>query len=569
MNKKLTNIIVFVKIGGLWPLISTSTFMAILILPLVIIIYDSFTTTRFREFVGFTLTNYLIAFNLRDILPLLQNTAIFAFGSALLGTSLGVVLAWIVARTDTPGRVVVELLPLYPVLMPPIAKNIAWIVLLAPTSGVLNNLLRDWFGFDAELFNAFSMPAMVWVFGLTLVPLTYLFTLPVFLRFDPSFEESAYVAGEGPLKTSIKITFPLVIPMILSVFLLNLLRAVKSFATPALQGMPAGIHVFMTKIYDAVALNQNPGLGAAYSGILLLITITLVLIYIRVTRFSEKFAIITGKGYRSKRISIGRWRYLTLAIVVFYFLVGIFIPFITLLIMAFIPFYNYDSFINFAKHLTFNNFLNAMNHPSFVSGFYNSIYLALAAGAIAVLASTIMAYVIHRSKVALTKSFEVVGAMPLSFPGMLLGLGILLLLIETPLYQTPWALLLALLVTYFPYALRNASGSLINIHKELDEAAWVHGAKWGRVFARIVLPLLRGSMIAGFFYIFMESMRNIEAVILLSSPGAEYGPVAIFEYFELGRWTEAAAGSVIYLAVLWTTVGLARYVFKVRFGLGE
>jgi iron(III) transport system permease protein len=569
MNRKLLDLIIFIKIGGFWPLISNLFFLLILLLPMIMVFYGSFTTTRFGEYVGFTLSNYITAFTSPDILPLFANTAVYAVGSALLGTSLGALLAWIVARTDTPGKIIVELLPLYPVLMPPIAKNIAWIVLLAPTSGVLNNLLRDWFGLNIEVFNAFSMGAMIWVFGLVLVPLTYLFMLPVFLRFDPSFEESAYVAGSGPLKTSIKITFPLVTPIFLSILILNLLRAIKSFTTPALQGIPAGIYVFITKVYDAVALTNNPGLGTAYSSILVMVTVVLVLIYIQVTRRSEKFAVITGKGYRARAISIGKWRYLTLGVVIFYFLVGILIPFLVLLILAFIPFYDYATFINFKDHFTLNNFFSVFSHPSFVSGFYNSIYLSVAAAAIAVLASTIMAYVTQRSKVALTKGFEVGGTMPLSFPPMILGLGILLLLIETPLYQTPWALLLALVIAFFPYALRNSSASLITIHRELDDAAFIHGAKFRTVFIKIVLPLLKGSVIAGFFYIFMEAMRNIEAVILLTAPGAEYGPVAIFEYFELGRWCEAAAGSVVYLAVLWAAIIVARYVFKVKFGLGE
>lgn len=569
MNRKFTNIIIFLKLGGLWPLLSNSSFLLLIMLPVALVFYRSLTTTRLGEYVGFTLANYATAFTSPDILPLFLNTTTYALGSALFGTTLGALLAWIVARTDTPGKVVVELLPLYPVLMPPLAKNIAWIILLAPRSGVLNNLARDWLGIEGELFNAFSLPAMIWVFGLVLVPLSYLFMLPVFLRFDPSFEEAAYVAGSGPLKTSLRVTFPLVLPIFLSVLILNLLRAIKSFTTPALQGIPGGIYVFITKVYDAVAISYNPGLGTAFSSLLVLVAVALVAVYIQLTKRSEKFSIITGRGYRVSRVSLGKWKYLTLAVVIFFFMAGILIPFAVLAIMAFIPYYSYETFVAFAHHFTLKNFLSVFSHPSFVSGFYNSLYLALLAATICVLISTVMAFVIHRSRIALTKAFEVFGTLPVAFPPMILSLGILIMLIETPFYQTPWALLLALLVAYFPYALRNASGALISIHRDLDDAAWVHGARWRHVFARIVLPLLRGSMIAGFFYIFIEAMRNIEAVILLAAPGAEYGPVAIFEYFELGRWSEAAAGSVVYLVVLWSAMILARYVFKVKFGLGD
>jgi hypothetical protein len=126
-----------------------------------------------------------------------------------MGDVLGALLAWIVARTNTPGKTLVELMPLYPILMPPIMKNIAWILLLAPKSGILNNLLQQYFGIETHIFNAFSMAGMVWVFGLACVPLGYLFLLPIFLSFDPSLEESAYIAGSRPVHTTLRITFRL------------------------------------------------------------------------------------------------------------------------------------------------------------------------------------------------------------------------------------------------------------------------------------------------------------------------------------------------------------------------
>ena len=187
----------------------------------------SVTTGKLGAAIGFSAENYLRVFADQQIWSLLNNSILYAAGSAALGTGIGAMLAWIVARTNTPGKRLVELMPLYPILMPPIMKNIAWILLLAPKSGILNNMIEQLTGTNPLWFNAFSLAGMIWVFGLACVPLGYLFLLPVFLSFDPSLEESAYIAGSKPVHTMLHITFPLAVPAFLSAFVLEL------FARPA------------------------------------------------------------------------------------------------------------------------------------------------------------------------------------------------------------------------------------------------------------------------------------------------------------------------------------------------
>ena len=298
-----------------------------IITPVIIVLWRSFTTGKLGFSVGLTLTNYLRVFADRDILPMLVNSVVYAGGAAALGTVLGALLAWIVARTNTPGKTLVELMPLYPILMPPIMKNIAWILLLAPRSGILNNMLQQVFGIEMQPFNAFSMAGMIWVFGLACVPLGYLFLLPIFLSFDPSLEESAYIAGSKPVNTTLKITLPLALPAFFSAFVLNFLRGLRSFETPVLQGTPGNINVFVARVYDSMALEFNSGLATAYSMVLVVLSVVVLVVYVRATRFSERYATITGKGYRVKVLDIGAWKYVTFLAVVVYFLVGIVDPF--------------------------------------------------------------------------------------------------------------------------------------------------------------------------------------------------------------------------------------------------
>jgi iron(III) transport system permease protein len=549
------------------PLIASALAGAAIMTPVLVVMWRSFTSGKLGFTVGLNLANYLRVFGDKDIMPMLSNSVVYAAGSALLGTVLGAFLAWIVARTNTPGKALVELLPLYPILMPPIMKNIAWILLLAPRSGILNGMLQHFFGIETLVFNAFTMAGMVWVFGLACVPLGYLFLLPVFLSFDPSLEESAYIAGSKPVNTMFKITFPLAIPAFTSALVLNFLRGLRSFETPVLQGTPGNIKVFVSRVYDSMALEFNTGLATAYSVVLVLLSVITLYFYIRATRFSERYATITGKGYRVKVIDIGGWKYLTFLAVFLYFLAGIVLPFIVLIVVSMIPYFDYDTFMQFPSNAVLTNYYTVMRHPSFVTGLYNSLVLSVTIAIVTVLAGIVMAFTIYRTRAAGTKVFEFIGTLPLAFPPLVLSVGLLIIFIGTPLYNSLWALGIGLFVAYFPYAFRNASGSIVNIHKELDEAAWVHGARWRHVFFKITLPILKPSVGGALFYIFIEAIRNVDVAVLLTAPGKEYGPVTLFEYFRVGQWAEAAAGGVIYLIILIVAVSVAKFAFKMKFSL--
>jgi iron(III) transport system permease protein len=555
------------KQGMMVPLLASAVAGAAIITPVIIVLLRSFTTGRLGAAMGLTAENYLRVLLDKDILPMLNNSIMYAAGSAALGTGLGALLAWIVARTNTPGKALVELMPLYPILMPPIMKNIAWILLLAPKSGVLNNMMQQFLGIEYHVFNAFSMAGMIWTFGLACVPLGYLFLLPVFLSFDPALEESAYIAGSKPVHTMLHITFPLAVPALLSAFVLNFLRGLRSFETPVLQGTPAGIKVFVSRVYDSMALEFSTGLATSYSMVLVVLSLITLYFYIRTTRFSERFATITGKGYRVKVIDIGPWKYVTFLAVLLYFICGILIPFLVLIVVSMIPYFDYETFMQFPSNAVLNNYYTVLKHPSFIAGLYNSLVLSVTIAIVTVLAGIVMAFTIYRTRAVGTKLFEFIGTLPLAFPPLVLSVGLVIIFLGTPLYNSLWALGVGLFVAYFPYAFRNASGSILNIHKELDEAAWVHGARWRHVFFKITLPILKPSVGGALFYIFIEAIRNVDVAILLTSPGNEYGPVTLFEYFRLGQWAEAAAGGVIYLIILIVAVSIAKFAFNMKFSL--
>ena len=197
------------------------------------------------------------------------------------------------------------------------------------------------------------------------------------------------------------------------------------------------------------------------------------------------------------------------------------------------------------------------------SGLINSLYIGLGTASIVVLAGALMSYTARRGQVLGRKVFEAVGTIPLGVPGLLLSLGLLLAYLGTPLYNTAAGILVALVIFYLPYGLRITSSTQLRIHKEMDEAATVHGASWRFVFTKITLPLLRPALASAFFYVFIASYREVGAAVLLTGPGLNYGAVTIFDYYRLGQWAEAAAGSVIYAILLFTFILLAMHMFKI------
>ena len=217
--------------------------------------------------------------------------------------------------------------------------------------------------------------------------------------------------------------------------MLNFLRGLRSFETPVLQGTPGNIKVFVSRVYDSMALEFNTGLATAYSVVLVVLSVIAIVFYVRATRFSERYATITGKGYRVKVIDIGPWKYVTFPAVFIYFLAGIVIPFVVLIVVSMIPYFDYDTFMKFPSNMVLTNYHTVIRHPSFVTGLYNSLILSVTIALVTVFAGIVMAFTIHRTSTYGTKLFEFIGTLPLAFPPLVLSVGLVIIFLGTPLVQ--------------------------------------------------------------------------------------------------------------------------------------
>ncbi|MEE6245973.1 MAG: iron ABC transporter permease [Thermoproteota archaeon] len=513
----------------------------------------------------FTLDNYEYAFSDPKTYSLLRNSLVYAFGSALIGVSIATVLSFVTVRTDAPFRHQFRFIPLLPIILPGMVDNLAWIYLFSPNAGLVNVWFKNLFNTTTPLFNIYSMAGMIWVMGISLVPLAYLVISAAFYSIDPSLEEAARIAGSSLATILRKITLPLMAPAILSVFLLTFIQAFESFETPAMIGLPAGIDVFMSQIYQAVvwAIPPSYGLGTAYASIILVITLFSIYLYRRSTSRSEKYQVITGKGYQPRQISLGKWRYFGTAILFAYIFVHIIVVFSTVFLLSLQPYWDPN---NLLGSITFKHYATVLTRGRILGSLINSGIVSVVSATIVVLIASLIVYISRRSKSSSSGLLEGIGSLPLAFPGFVLGLGLLWTFLTLPIgvYGTLLVIMLAFLVKYLPHGIRFTSGALLGIHKDLEESSAVAGADWLTTIRRITFPLLRPAMTSAWIYVFVVSFRELSSVIFLITPHNEVLATVLWDLFVNGSTELLAAASILLSLFLWSVIILATIIFKIR-----
>ena len=506
-----------------------------------------------------SLGNYARVYLNRSTYDLLANSLVFAVGSCGVSFAVGTTLAWIIERTDTPLRRVFATLALVPLIVPGIVTSIAWLFLLSPQIGWLNTLARGAFGLDQPLFNAYSLPGMIWVEGLGTSPLTFLLMSAALRSMDPSLEESASTSGAGWFVTLRRVTLPLMLPAVFSVLLIVFVRALEAFEVPVVIGLPGRIQVLTSRIYVALAKSpQDAGTAGALATAFLGVSVAGILVYRRLTHQADRFATVSGKAYRPRQLALGRFRYVTLALLVVFALVTIALPLFILVWMSLQPFPAPPSVEGLGR-ITLRGYQRMATFPNVVEATRNSLLLALGAAAIASLFAAVVAWASVRGNLPAKPLIDVLAFLPIAIPGIVMGAALVAMYVSFPIYGTVWVLLIAFATRFFPYGMRAASGSLLQLRRELEEAAEVSGANWLTRFRAIVLPLVRPGLLAGAIYIVIVSVRELSSAALLTSPKAPVLAVLLLEFQEAGNYAAVAALSValvVALAVLVTLLQL-------------
>jgi iron(III) transport system permease protein len=478
-------------------------------------------------------------------------TFAFAAGSSLVAILLGVSTGWLVARTNVPFRQVTLVGAFLSLGAPLIVKGIGWILLLGPNNGLLNIGLRALLGSAGTPIELFSLGGMIFVEGLLWAPVAFLLMLPALAAIDPTLEEAAGTCGARWWRTFRHVTLPLVRPSILAVLLLSFIRALESFEVPLLIGIPGGVLTVTTALYQSVHAGFIPRYGEASAyAVLLLAAASLPLLgYYRATRESAKFATVTGKGYRTAQIDLGRWKY-PCALWVTILPISLAAPLLVMLWASFLPHYATPSLDDLAR-LTLDNYRSIWTREEVTAGIYNSLSLGVASAAIVAIGSLVMSWTVVRRREPVRWALDVIASLPLVFPGIVLGIAILVEFLDLqiiPIYGTIFILVFAFVVKFLPYGMRFCYPAILSINRDLEDSASMCGARNFVVLYRILCPLASPAIMATSIYVFMHAIRDLSVAILLSGPNNSVVSVVILDLWNNGEIPELAAFSVIVAA---------------------
>lgn len=556
-----------------WVVIGVSVALVayLALVPLVFLVWQSFFTPQTAaKAARFTFGNYLEAYGSRETWELFWNSLRFATGSSLFAFGLGTALAWMNERTNTPFKTLFFALSVIPLIIPGILFVVAWIFLGSPKIGLLNLALQGLFGTKTVFFDVYSLWGMIWVDGLHYSPMAFLLMSAVFRAMDPALEESAMMSGANLFQVAWRVTLRLSWPAIFATLLILFVRAIESFEVPALLGLPVGIQVFTSAIYQAV--HQYPsqiGLASSYGVTLLFITGIGVYFQSRLSSQGSKYATMTGKGFRPRQIDLGRWRYVTAAMFVTYFLFIVVLPFLVLVWSSLQSYYSVPS-MRALRHLTLDPYRFILTYPNLPRTVGNSLLLSLGGATLIMLVTSVICWIVVKTKLPGRWLLDNFASLPMVFPGIVLGLSIMIfyLYFDIGIYGTLWIMFIAYVTRFMPYGIRYNTASMLQIHKELEESASMSGASWLTTFRRIVLPLLKPGLMAGWIYIVIVSIRELSSSILLYSPNTEVVSIMIWELWENGQYVELSALGVMFILALFVLVLLAQWAAR-RFGIRD
>ena len=503
----------------------------------------------------FTVENYATIFLDPVTYRLLGNTLIYAGGSVLEALVIAFVLAWISERSDIRGSGLIRTAMFISLALPPLAVTFGWILLLNPGNGAVNVFIQNMTGMQESPFDIYTMEMMIFISGLALAPTMYVMLCGVLRNMDPHLESAAEVAGSDRLAVLWYVTLPLITPGLLSVVVYSSMLMVQVFDTPLVIGLTAGVPVLSTRIYTLSspegALPQY-GLAAAFGVFLLALAMVLMWGYFRAVGVSEKFHVVTGRGFRPRKVKLGRWRYAAVLFAIAYF--GLILPpLLTLLWTSLLRFYEVPS-LEALKQLTFANYQTVIGLNVVKRAVGNTIILMLSTATISMVLASIISWYSIRRQTRWTRWLDAMAFTPMAVPGIVMGVAVLLAYIHTPLYGTIWIIVLAQVTVSLPFGTRTMNGALVQIHKDLENAAAASGATWVTSLRTIALPLLLPHFLNGWLWTVAHSMRDLTIPFLLRTTDNVVISPTLLQLWNTPNYPGASALAILMIFALMALV---------------
>ena len=519
----------------------------------------------------YTLQHYVAVYSTPATYAVFFNTAVVAAASTAISLGIAMVFAFLTERTDMPFRNLAWGLMLVPIAVPGLLFAISWTFLLSPKIGLFNLWLRELFSvFGVEWsegpLNLYSLWGMVFLEGLRGVTTIFLMVVGAFRAMDASLEEASSVAGASSWITFSRVTVPLLMPAILAAASYNFMTNLESLEIPIVIGVPAAIHVFPTYIYFTTQRFSPPeyGLAAALSVLLVLASILLVVWYRRTIAQASSFATVTGKGYRPRLLTLGKWRYPALGLYFLFFLFTIAAPLFALLWRSLFR-YHTELSKEALLRATWDNYRAVLNTAGLVSTVLNTFWVTVGAATLTMFLSLMAGWVIIRGKFKGRASLDSLLFLPHAFPGVVIGLAFIFLCAQPPLsylnlYGTVWLIILGLTVSYIPFGSRTMNVAVVQLHPELEEAAEVAGSNWPTLLRRIILPLLLPSFVSGWIWIASHSLRAFSLPLMLANRDSQVISMVMWRMWDDGSAGQTAALGVLLILVLALLTAAGRWL---------
>ena len=538
---------------------AAATLLAWLVLyPMAILLVGSFRTDLPMRAGHFTLANFAALVDDPANVRAIVNTVVSSGLATALATFIGVALAWITSRTDMPGRAFFDNVFVIPYYLSPFIGAIAWTLLANPRVGFLNNVFTELLGFDEAPLNIYSLGGLVLVMALYYSPVVFLLTAQALRSMDPSLEEASRLHGAGAWGTAVRITLPMVAPAVTSAALLVFLNAAGQFGIPAVIGIPAHYEVVTTRMWIGLGYFPPKYTEAAAFSVVLLAFSSLVVLAQRRLLARKGFATVTGRAFTPTPIALGKARYLALALCALYFAASIVLPYGALLQVSVQP---YLSFAFDPASWTFQHYAEVLfDNPLTVRATRNSLFLAGAGATLTIVLALVISYAVVRTRLKTAVLLDYLATFPVAIPAMVFGVALLwgYVFLPVPLYGTIWMLLIAYVAHYVPFGVRACSAGLAQIGPELEESSRIHGASWVGTMRRIVVPLLKPAIMAGWILLFVEFIRSLSLSILLYSNDSVVMPVVTYELYETGAYPALSAFSVVQTVLIFAAIYGAR-----------
>jgi len=523
--------------------ISVLLLMYFIVFPLLVLIYDSFFVNGVLD-----ISNYREVYGKAVNWKSLTNTVQLAFIVMIASVIVTFPMAWLVGRTDLPFKKTFRTILVASYMIPPYVGAIAWVQLLNPSVGYLNNIFKAVFGLSQAPFNIYSMGGLAWVLTLFYSPFAFITISRAMEKMDPTLEEAARISGASPLRTLKDVTLPLMMPSIVAGGLLVFIAAASCFGIPAIVGMPGNIEVMTTRIVTFVYQGDSAGIRNATALAVSMMVIANGLLFFMSYLLSHKdYTTISGKSTRPNIVELGKWKPLALLIVGGYAFIAVILPLGSIVMTSFL--------VSMSKGVELSNFgidawIPVITSAQYMESIWRSVVYGVIAACIGTALALFVAYLSVKTKITGRSLPDLLVVLGGATPSIVISLALIITFSGNyglNIYSTMWILIVSYLVKYMTMSVRTIAASLSQVHSSLEEAALNSGASWIRTCKDIIIPLIAPSIVAGWFLIFMPSFYELTMSNLLY--GADTKTIGVLLY-ELQTYADTQNASVLSVIIL-------------------